>query len=173
MNDKDVSARLQELGWTVLQTKGSALDILGASEVLEADEVIEHAIQGTIDKAKGLLLATNRRLVFVNRGIFKTQSESFRYDKISSVQYQAGFLSTTIALLIDARTLKIDNVLKPQGASFADYVRQRVDQGSASASAGAAAPPDLVSQLERLADLRTKGILTEAEFQEQKQKLLR
>jgi hypothetical protein len=172
MNDKEVKARLQEIGWTEQQAKMSSLDALGAADILESGEVIEHAVQGTIGKAKGLLLATNRRLVFVNRGIIKTQSESFRYDKISSVQYQTGFMSTSIALVIDGRTLKVESVLNTHGASFANYVRQRVDQGNAPIPAPASVSVDIADQLGRLADLRTKGILTEEEFQAQKQKLL-
>lgn len=172
MNDKEVKARLQEIGWTAQQAKMSSLDALGASKVLESGELIEHAIQGTIGKDKGLLLATNHRLVFVNQGIIKTQSESFRYDKISSVQYQSGFMFTTIALLIDGRTLKVESVLNTHGASFADHVRQRVDQRNVPMHAPASAPVDLASQIERLADLRAKGILTDEEFQTQKQKLL-
>jgi hypothetical protein len=36
----------------------------------------------------------------------------------------------------------------------------------------AAAPPDTVSQLKDLADLKSQGILTEAEFEAQKAKIL-
>lgn len=172
MNDKEIKARLQELGWTAQEANMSSLDAFGASEVLESGEPIEQAVQGKIGKAKGLLLATDRRLLFVNRGIIKTQSESYRYDKISSVQYQTGFLSTTIAMLIDGRALKVESTLNTRGPAFADHVRQRVERGAQPAAAPAAAPIDIVGQLERLANLKAKGILTDEEFQAQKQKLL-
>jgi len=171
VNDKEVKQRLQEIGWTAQQAQMASLDVLGASKVIEPGEIIEQAIQGKIDKTKGLLIATDRRLVFVNQGIIKTQSESFRYDKISSVQYETGFLHTTITMLIDSRKLKVEGVINAAGATFATYVRQRVDQGVQPAPV-AAASADVVGQLERLADLRTKGILTDEEFQTQKRKLL-
>ena len=46
------------------------------------------------------------------------------------------------------------------------------DQNQAPAPAPAAAPFDMVAQLQGLADLKDKGILTEAEFDAQKAKLL-
>ena len=45
-------------------------------------------------------------------------------------------------------------------------------QTAAPAPAAAAPPVDTLSQLERLADLKTQGILTEAEFEAQKAKIL-
>jgi len=170
MTPDEVKRRLQEVGWTAQQTQMASLDALGASKVLEMGEAIERAVQGKINKVKGLLLATDRRLVFVNQGLIKTQSESFRYDRISSVQYESGFMHTTISLLIDSRTLKIEGIINAAGASFADYVRQRVDQRTQPAPA--AAPVDVAGQLERLADLRERGILSDEEFQAQKRKLL-
>jgi hypothetical protein len=45
-------------------------------------------------------------------------------------------------------------------------------QAVAPAPAPVAAPPDPIEQLERLAALKTQGILTDAEFTVQKQKIL-
>jgi len=58
------------------------------------------------------------------------------------------------------------------------YARQPVPapapppQAVAPAPAPVAAPPDPIEQLERLAALKTQGILTDAEFTVQKQKIL-
>jgi len=58
------------------------------------------------------------------------------------------------------------------------YARQPVPapapppQAVAPAPAPVAAPPDPIGQLERLAALKTQGILTDAEFTVQKQKIL-
>lgn len=124
-NQNDIQRRLSELGWTALQVKGSALDILGASKALDDGEQIEQVISCRLGKLKGLLFATDRRLVFVNQGLIKSQSESFRYDKISSVQYETGLLSATLAMIVDGRTLRAENVAKDQGPTFADHVRRR------------------------------------------------
>jgi hypothetical protein len=47
-------------------------------------------------------------------------------------------------------------------------------QGRSSTPAPSASPasPSVTTELERLADLRNKGVLTEAEFQNQKKRIL-
>lgn len=58
---------------------------------------------------------------------------------------------------------------------FAEYVRARITAISQHASAPPTPVPqqdDMFSKLERLAALKDKGILSEAEFNEQKAKIL-
>jgi hypothetical protein len=50
-----------------------------------------------------------------------------------------------------------------QQKAFDDYVRQ---------TAGAGGGGDTASQLSKLADLKTQGVITDAEFESQKAKLL-
>lgn len=52
--------------------------------------------------------------------------------------------------------------------------KERMYQGRSSAPAPSASPasPSVTTELERLADLRNKGVLTEAEFQNQKKRIL-
>jgi uncharacterized membrane protein YdbT with pleckstrin-like domain len=52
--------------------------------------------------------------------------------------------------------------------------KERMYQGRSSTPAPSASPasPSVTTELERLADLRSKGVLTEAEFQNQKKRIL-
>jgi hypothetical protein len=163
-----IKARLRELGYADAQVRTMSLDILGASKVLDAGESIEYAVQGKLGKTSGLLVATDRRVFFVNQGLIKTQAESFLYTKISSVQYKTGLLRSSIALIVDARTLIIDHVLNDFAVKMADYLRERIERKDEPR----AALPDAVSQLERLAKLKEQGVLTDEEFQAQKKKIL-
>ena len=52
------------------------------------------------------------------------------------------------------------------------YLRTRPPDQAGAAPAAGDSPPTLIDQLERLAGLRASGALTEAEFQEQKRRLL-
>ncbi|MBX5474128.1 MAG: SHOCT domain-containing protein [Thermoleophilia bacterium] len=77
---------------------------------------------------------------------------------------------------------EIRNVVKGQCKNFANDVRARItavsEHASAPKTAEAAPAPvsnaggDIVDQLERLAKLKEQGILTEEEFEAQKQKIL-
>jgi hypothetical protein len=52
--------------------------------------------------------------------------------------------------------------------------KERMYQGRSSTPAPSASPasPSVTTELERLADLRNKGVLTESEFQNQKKRIL-
>ena len=61
--------------------------------ILWEDEKVENIIQGTYNNGNGVLVATNIRLVFVDKGLlFGLKVEDFPYDKISSIQYETGIL---------------------------------------------------------------------------------
>jgi hypothetical protein len=56
--------------------------------ILWKDEHIERLVQGSYGGGTGLLVSTNKRLVFVDKGMTKLKVEDFPYDKISSHSVQ-------------------------------------------------------------------------------------
>jgi hypothetical protein len=158
----------------------SGARFLGRKEIKELpkilwdDEMIEQLVQGTYNVGTGVLVATNKRLIFVDKGIGKLRVEDFPYDKISSIQYETGWMSGTITIFASGNKAEIKNVVKDSCKGFADYVRARISPVSESVQTKAAptAGTDLVDQLERLGKLKDQGILTEEEFTAQKTKIL-
>jgi hypothetical protein len=147
--------------------------------ILWEDEHIERLVQGSYSGAgTGLLVSTNKRLVFVDKGMTKLKVEDFPYDKISSIQYKTGMMLGEITIYSSGNKAEIKNVDKGQCRNFAESVRARVTATTEHASykepAGQAADAggDVVSQIERLGRLREQGLLTDEEFQAQKQKIL-
>jgi Bacterial PH domain/Short C-terminal domain len=146
--------------------------------ILWEDEHIERLIQGTYSGGNGLLVATNKRLVFVDKGMTKLKVEDFPYDKISSIQYKTGMLLGEIVIFSSGNKAEIKNVDKQGCRNFAESVRARVTAASEHASykEPVAQPAgdggDVFSQIERLGRMRDQGLLTDEEFQAQKQKLL-
>lgn len=54
--------------------------------ILWEDEVVEGMITGTYNSKIGALFATNKRLIFVDKGLlFGLKVEDFPYDKITSI----------------------------------------------------------------------------------------
>jgi Bacterial PH domain/Short C-terminal domain len=153
--------------------------------VLWDDEKIEKLIIGTYGGAAGtgVLVATNKRLVFVDKGMMNLRVEDFPYDKITSIQYKTGMMLGELTIFASGNKAEIKNVNKGQCRNFAETVRARITAASEHASyrepaSQTAAPQsadaggDLVSQIERLGRLREQGHLTDEEFQAQKEKLL-
>ena len=156
--------------------------------ILWEDELPERIIQGFYAKGNGILVATNKRLVFVDKGMmWGLRVEDFPYDKISSIEYNTGLIFGEITIYTSGNRSKIEQVEKGQCREFAEYVRARITSVMASRSAvqqvavsaaaavqpgPGAGSPEIMAQLERLGQLKMQGLLDEAEFKAAKAKLL-
>jgi len=148
--------------------------------ILWSDESVENIIQGTYNNGNGILVATNRRLVFVDKGfLYGLKVEDFPYEKISSIQYETGLLLGKLTIFTSGNKAVIDNVYKEKVRAFGDWVRAKISNASVisppsmpKVNATSSPSLDIIEQLERLAKLKEQGILTEEEFQIQKKKIL-
>lgn len=141
--------------------------------ILWEDELIEKFTSGTYNNGHGILVATNKRLIFVDKGmIFGLRVEDFPYDKITSIQYKTGLLFGEITIYASGNNAVINNMNKQQTKDFATYVRARISEVVKHAGAPKSDSEDVITQLERLGKLQDQGILSEMEFTEQKNKIL-
>lgn len=142
--------------------------------ILWEDEKLEKMVQGFYEKGNGILVATNKRLVFVDKGLFYgLRVEDFPYDKISSIQYETGILWGKIIIFASGNKAEIKNVQNAQVKSFGDYVRARISKIHEHASIPKQGDNnDITIQLEKLATLKEKGIITEEEFNAKKKLIL-
>ncbi len=112
----------------------------------------------------GLLTVTDKRVISVSGS-----TEEYFHDIIGSVQSVGRYLT----LYVQGKQVNYPHVAKDRIAEITSLISQqiakaRVPQQAAPTGTGV----DIVSQLEKLADLRAKGILTDDEFTTQKAKLL-
>ena len=150
-------------------------------DILWENESVENLISGTYNNGNGILVATNCRLIFVDKGlIFGLKVEDFPLDKITSIQYSTGILLGKLTIFASGNKAIIENVDKVQVRLFGDFVRNKISTKSSeepvkkdfSVNENVQNQDDIVSKLERLAKLKAQGILTEEEFIQQKQKIL-
>lgn len=150
-------------------------------DILWEDEVVENIVQGIYSKGLGILVATNKRLVFVDKGmIYGLTVETFPYKNISSIQYSTGLLYGKLTIFSSGNKSEIDNVGKKEVRLFSEFVRNKLsllDEPSEiinkkGESVKSNSLPDRITQLERLAELKDKGIISEEEFTTEKQKIL-
>jgi len=142
-------------------------------KVLWDDETILKIIQGLYNNGFGILVATNRRLVFVDKRIlWGVRVEDFPYDKITSIQYETGILFGTVTIFASGNKAVITLVHKTQASAFADSVRAYIAEAGRPAAKAASPLSGPIEQLERLARLRELGHITEQEYVAQKKRLL-
>jgi hypothetical protein len=140
-------------------------------EVLGPDEIPERAVKGFLGSGNGLLVATDRRAIFVDKGLVGLRVEEFPYNKITSIQYKTGFALGEIAIHVAGNAALIKNVDKATTRGFGEWLRTRITASTASA-APAPQPDDPMAQLAKVADLHKQGILTDEEFAAKKKQLL-
>jgi hypothetical protein len=152
--------------------------------ILWDDEQVLDLVQGSYNNSTGILVATQKRLLFVDKGLLGgLKVEDFPLDKISSLQYSTGMLLGEITVFTSGNKAIIKNVDKGQTRTFAEGVRARIESRSAAAkvpgpppvSTQAAASSNvsaLTDELAKLGALKTQGLLSEEEFAAAKKKLL-
>ena len=157
---------------------GSGREIKKLVEHLWEGETVERMVGGTYGKGNGLLVLTDRRVLFIIHGVMSQQTEDFPIERISSIQWSSGMLLGTITIYAAGNKAEIKNVDKNAGKTLAETVRDRItSRGPAPTTASAPAPPtvgqgDVFEQLRRLGELRDAGIVTDEEFAAKKTELL-
>jgi Bacterial PH domain/Short C-terminal domain len=156
-----------------------ASKLLGRKEIKELpsilweDESVEMLIQGIYGNNLGILVATNKRLIFVDKKIIGVKVEDFPYEKLTSIQYETGVLTGKLSIFASGNRANITNVSpKNLVRDFSEYVRSQISTDKNLGKLNIKNDDDTLAKLERLGELMKKGILTEEEFNSEKRKLL-
>ena len=143
--------------------------------ILWEDELPVMLAEGIYNRGSGLLVATDRRLIFIDKGLFGgLKVEDFGYDRITSIESKTGLMSGSIVIYASGNREQIDSVAKQDVNSLASYLRNRIHNPK-SATAPPAPPAGTVSAAEELARysvLLKSGVITQEEFDSIKTRLL-
>ncbi|WP_457599813.1 PH domain-containing protein [Hydrogenivirga sp.] len=137
--------------------------------ILREDEKIEAVVQGIYNDRNGLLIATNERLIFIDKSLLgKVKVEEFPYEKVTSVKYEKGWFLGSVKIYASGNTAEIEQVIKKKVQPFVDKVNELIKSYRGDAKNRAS----FVDELAKLAELLEKGLITEEEFKKAKAKLL-
>lgn len=142
--------------------------------VLSEDEKIVYLVEGRNKTSNHhiLLVATDRRLIFLDKEfLYGLKVEDFSYDKVTSIQYETEFMLASIDVHISGNVVEIDGVGKYETELFCEKVRDFMSRPKEYFQNKP--EPTVLDQLEQLGRLKESGVLTEEEFLEQKEKLLK
>jgi hypothetical protein len=168
--------------WANVSNKiGKKRDVRKLPEYLNAGETVLAITGGMVSSKNGLLVATDRRALFVAEGVINHSFEDFPYDRITTVTSSRGPLFGKIVIHTSGAARVVEQVAKGEAEAVAAVIRERVEAvtrerlypGAAPPTAPtASAPLSLAAELRELAELRDQGILTAEEFDAQKARLL-
>lgn len=169
--------------WARVTNKiGKKRDIRKLPEYLNGGETVLAIAGGKVGTNLGLLVATDRRAMFVSEGVINHTFEDFPYDRINTVTSSRGMMLAKIMINTGGANRIIEDVAKAAAEPIAAVIRERVEAVTREryrqpAPTPSPQPPpspglSLASQLRELAELRDQGVLTSDEFEAQKARLL-
>lgn len=178
-----------------LEKLNANLSVFTKGEIRELPSLIseDEKILGITDAqfvntlAAGILVATSKRMISVSKEMFGTAKiNDYPNEMIKSVSFVTNPRSPIIKLHLEERVVEFECFMDKEDAeTFYDIIRpiynnpvQKPQQQanpvniSNNSSVNATLSLEILDQLEKLGKLRENGILTDAEFTEQKKKLL-
>src|SRR5690606_4329640 len=138
--------------------------------ILQDGELPEKIVPGRFRNAQGILVATDRRLIFFDKGLLGSTVAEYPYRSITSIEHGTGLVAGEIRITVAGNMDKIDQIFKEHVQGFVAFVRAKMEQAQAQTTAAPA--PDLATQIQQLANLREQGLLTDKQFEAAKNRLL-
>lgn len=146
-------------------------EIRALPDILDHDEVVKAVTSGIMENATWLAVCTNRRVIFLNRGMFfGLRQLQVPLDRIQAIDHEFTIFFGAISVWDGASAFTIRMVLKSSILPFVKTTEEAMQLVRKHTKNPA--QPDIATQLEKLVELKEKGHLTEEEFQTQKKKLL-
>jgi uncharacterized membrane protein YdbT with pleckstrin-like domain len=160
--------------WLVTISDGVWVWVALAATVLA---LLAYPVRRLTDWLTSHFVVTSDRIIH-RQGLIAKSSMEIPLEAINDVRFEQGVFDR----LVGAGTLVVQSaseagreefahIRKPEDVQKTIYHQGELNQTRMRGGSGASGPSP-TTELERLADLRAKGVLTEAEFQAQKAKIL-
>lgn len=133
----------------------------------------EVKIMGSDSVRNGIFAATDKRLIFFAKKLFGYDFESFPYKNISSIEKSKGMMGHTITFFASGNKAKMKWINLGDIDKFTQFINSRIGNPTENETKmELKSPDDIPTQIEKLSNLKDKGILTEEEFSNKKNQLL-
>ena len=173
LDDHGITAETEKLG--KMSRLFGRRELSHLRRILNPEERVVSLAQGTYEKLQSLVVLTDQRLVFLEKGIVREQVKEFQLSAISSLSLLKGWTGESLDFTASGAKGTITQLMPGHGERFAAAYRQLRNAPAIKAGAPAVtapAEPDVLGQLEQLGKLRDAGVLTDAEFESKKSELL-
>ena len=129
--------------------------------------------RGDNTQQNGMLIITNERVAFYRKGIFGEVFETLPFDKITSIETKTLLGHRTIHLHTSHDALVFKTM---EEAKLFEQAHELIEQKRKMRAQSATAPSDtlgdIATQLEKLAELKELGALSQAEFEAAKARII-
>lgn len=94
--------------------------------ILAPNEVIQHAVLGQYEGGFALMVATDRRILLIDKKPWFLTMEDIRYDMVSEVDFYARLLDATVSLITISKTLVFTSWRRDRLRELVRYIQHRV-----------------------------------------------
>ena len=135
------------------------------------------------------LFVTSQRLIVRNPSMMgmRENFSSVNYDRISSLNVKKGFFSSTLKIMAEGFAGDIDAVDKGKAEKIMSYIEEKMNQATTTSAVQSSTTDTTATttttsnpqsssaadELTKIARLKEQGILSEAEFNQMKQEILK
>ena len=144
-------------------------------EVLSPGETIRALTSGVYEGKTWLITVTDQRLLFLDKGmLYGLKQVELPLRHISSISHTTGLMFGELQIATGSGKSIVKSIPKAEVAKISSIVSSliRAAHSPSAPPASSTAPVDVSAQLERMASLMERGVLTPQEFAVQKAKLL-
>jgi len=150
-----------------------------AKEYLEPGEEIITGIRGEYETKilggdslrSGILLATNKRIIFYAKKLTGYDLEVFPYSTISSIEMGKGIMGYKITFFASGNKATLKWIKEGDFQKFVSEVKNKIGKKE-EIKVPSEVVVDIPAQIKKLSELKDQGILSEEEFETKKKELL-
>ena len=107
---KDIKEMLSKSGSLILGTKKEVKEL---TNIINDDEIITYATSGVYDGHTWLVVSTNKRIIFLDKGmLFGVNQIEIPLSKVNAVKYKKGLFIGEIEIWDGASMFRVKSVLK-------------------------------------------------------------
>lgn len=150
---------------------------LAKKYVLKEDEKIIYSVSVTYETKslgqdtvkRGMMFATENRIVFFAKRMSGYDSESFKFSNISSIESGKKFLGSTITFFASGNKVTLSNIGEPHYLDFVEYVNDNIGKNDKSSEKKS---DDSLEQIKKLKELLDIEAISQEEYDKKKSQLL-
>ena len=158
---------LSKSGSLILGTKKEVKEL---TNIINDDEIITYATSGVYDGHTWLVVSTNKRIIFLDKGmLFGVNQIEIPLSKVNAVKYKKGLFVGEIEIWDGASMFRVKSVLKKTLIPFINAVNNSIEEMKKTQKSPKLSVDDEIMKFKRLLD---EGAITQEEFDKKKKELL-
>ena len=162
--------KLKEFKLDISKIGSAKREVALLPTILGDSEELLDLTPGAIGNVMGIIACTDERVVLLDKGIlFRHNQKDIPLNKINSVTFEKGIMFAKVTIMDSSSSIFIE-VVNDRVDKLVSTIKNAISKFKEINNRDTC--DDLIAQLEKLSELKVKGILTDEEFNQAKAKIL-